>query len=172
MVLALSTLRAQVGPGPSDDVLEALLAAALEAIDGRYGPSGGTHREHLRPFGEWVRLGRRAYELGAVTDGGDAVDAADVELWPGGRYVRRLSDDEPTDWTGWVDVTYTPLSEAAERDRIAMALVKLDVSHTPGLTGITVGPWSEQYAQGDGTGYAKQREAILGSLRPLTVGTW
>jgi hypothetical protein len=158
MVLALSTLRAQVGPGPSDDVLEALLAAALEAIDGRYG--------------EWVRLGRRAYELGAVTDGGDAVDAADVELWPGGRYVRRLSDDEPTDWSGWVDVTYTPLSEAAERDRIAMALVKLDVSHTPGLTGITVGPWSEQYAQSDGTGYIKQREAILGSLRPLTVGTW
>lgn len=171
MTVDLEALRAHVGPGPADAVLSAALAAALEAIDARYGPAAATHREYLRPFGQWVKLGRRASEVTTVLEGTVAVDSADYLLWPGGRYIRRLDTAEPSTWTDWVDVIYTPLSEAAERDRVTYALCDLDLNNTPGITGITVGPWSEQYAQ-QGDSYAALRDAILGSLRPATVGVW
>jgi hypothetical protein len=168
----LALLREHFGTGPSDDVLGTALAAALEAIDSRYGPAAATHREHLRPFGQWVKLGHRASAVTTVLEGGETVASGDYMLWPGGRYLRRLdASDDPTAWTGWVDVTYTPLSEAAERDRVTIALVDLDLNRHTGLTGITVGPWSEQYAQGDDS-YARQRDAVLASMRPASVGVW
>lgn len=171
MALDLDGLRAHVGPGPSDEVLTDLLAAALEAIDERYGPDDATVTEYLRPFGQWVRLGRRASDITSVEEGGDAVAEADYELRPGGRYVRRLADGEASTWSGMVDIVYTPYSESAERDRVTVALVDLDLNRHPGLTGITVGPWSEQYTQDDDS-YRRAREGILASLRPLRVGTW
>jgi hypothetical protein len=168
----LALLREHFGTGPSDDVLETAMTAALEAIDSRYGPAAATHREHLRPFGQWVRLGRRASAVSSVLEGGEAVASGDYALWPGGRFLRRLdANDDPMAWTGWVDVTYTPLSEAGERDRVTIALVDLDLNRHTGLTGITVGPWSEQYAQSE-DGYARTRQAILDSLRPASVGVW
>jgi hypothetical protein len=168
----LALLREHFGTGPSDDVLTLALDAALEAIDARYGPAAATHREYLRPFGQWVKLGRRASAISAVIESGETVDAGDYALWPGGRYLRRLdSSNDPTAWTGWVDVTYTPLSEAGERDRVTIALVDLDLNRHTGLTGITVGPWSEQYAS-DPQSYAASREAVLRSLRPANVGAW
>ena len=172
MTVDLAALRERVGPGPSDDVLEALLAAALEAIDLRYGTASATKREYVQPFGQWARLGLRASAVTTVLEGTDEVDSDHYALWDGGHYLRRLDDNEdPALWNGWVDVTYTPLSEAAERDRVTVALVDLDLNRPAGLTGITVGPWSEQYAQGDDA-YLKAREAILGSMRPSRVGTW
>lgn len=171
MAVDLDLLRAHVGQGPSDDVLAGLLDAALEAIDDRYGPADAGGREYLRPFGEWVKLGRRASTVEAVLEGGSALGEEDYELWPGGRFLRRLSGAQSTAWAGMVDVTYTPLPEDAGRDRIVIALCDLDLNRSPGLAGITVGPWSEQYTQSD-EGYQAQREAILGSLRARSIGTW
>jgi hypothetical protein len=167
----LDALRDHVGAGPSDDVLEGLLAAALEAIDLRYGPATETYREYVRPFGQWVRLGIRASAVSTVIEGTSALETADYALWPGGKYVRRLHDLDPSDWTGMVDITYRPLSEAAERDRVALGLVKVDLAYHPGLTSITVGPWSESYSQASDS-HAQAREAVLRSLRPATVGVW
>jgi hypothetical protein len=168
----LALLREHFGTGPSDDVLETALDAALEAIDSRYGPAAATAREYLRPFGQWVRLGRRASAVTSVLEGGETVASGDYALWPGGLYLRRLdANDDPTAWTGWVDVTYTPLSEAGERDRVTIALVDLDLNRHTGLTGITVGPWSEQYAS-DPDSYATARKAVLDSMRPARVGVW
>jgi hypothetical protein len=94
------------------------------------------------------------------------VDAADYAIWPGGRFLRRLSSDEPAAWTGMVEVAYTPLSESASRDRVTLALCDLDLARRFGVTSITNGPWSESYGDAAGTDYAATREAILGSLRP------
>ena len=78
MTLDLEALREHVGPGPSDDVLEAQLAAALEAIDMRYGlaefdSADESQREYLRPFGQWVRLGRRASAVTTVLEANEEV---------------------------------------------------------------------------------------------------
>ena len=54
---------------------------------------------------------------------------------------------------------------------MTIALVDLDLNRHSGLTGITVGPWSEQYTQDDAA-YREAREAILASLRPPRGGTW
>ena len=175
MTVDLATLREHVGPGPSDAVLEDYLAAALEAIDDRYGPESDEKVEYLRPFGQWLKIGRRANEIVEVVEGGTTLDAADYVLWPdaGGRRVRRLSNDEPTHWRGFVEITYEPLSSTAGRDRITIALVNLDLTRpTSGLAGITVGPWSEQYRDTGGQSYQAAYEAILGSLYHSPPGTW
>lgn len=172
MPIDLEAARAHVGLGPSDDDLQTLLEAALEAIEARYGPIGATKREHLRPFGQWVRLGLRAEAVLSVTEGTSALDAADYELWDGGKYVRRLGTSQPVSWTAWVDVTYVPLSEDAQRDRVTLALLDHGLTNPEGLAGITVGPWAEQYQRREPGDVRKDREAIIASMRPATVGTW
>lgn len=172
MAIDLAGLREHIGDGPSDAVLTDLLAAAQAAITARYGSDTASRSEYLRPFGQWVRLSRPASAISSVIEGGTTVDAAEYEIWSQADYVRRLdSSGNVSAWTGWVEVTYTPTSEDAERDRVTIALVDLDINRHPGLTGITVGPWSEQYTQDDES-YRKAREAILSSLRPPKVGTW
>jgi hypothetical protein len=137
--LDLETLRAIVGTGPSDESLQAALDAALEALDNRYGPNtddesgGGTATDYLRPFGQWVKLSRRASEItsvleGSIVGGMTEVDEADYVLWEGGKYLRRLRDAEPTRWTSYaVEVEYVPFSEARERDRIIIGLVQFSL---------------------------------------------
>lgn len=172
MTVDLSVVRDHVGPGPSDAELTRQLSAALEAIVGRYGPVEATEREYVKPFGQWVRLGLRASAVTTVLEGETAVTSPNYVIWPGGFYLRRLDDDgDPIAWTDWVDVIYTPLSEASERDRVTLALIDLEINRSPGLTGITVGPWSEQYAQQDDA-YVVMRKQILDSMRPAKVGTW
>jgi hypothetical protein len=169
----LEDLRAHAGTGPSDEDLQTALVAALEALDERYGPEAPTVTEYLRPFGQWVKLGRRAAGLSSVKEGGTAVADEDRTIWPGGRFLRRLSGDEPAAWTGMVEVEYSPLSESAQRDRIAYALCDLELSRVFGLRGITVGPWSEMYpASADDASYADTRTMILDSLRPARMGVW
>lgn len=175
MVVDLEALRAHVGTGPSDPDLEAALAAALEALDNRYGPDVEEVTEYLRPFRQWVKLSRRASEVSSVIEGTTAREETDFALWPdeGSRYVRRVADDKPRSWTDNVEVTYTPLSEAAERDRVVFALCDLELARHFGLRSITVGPWSETYpdAADDGN-YTATRDMILDSLRPPAVGIW
>lgn len=171
MTVNLERLRDHAGTGPSDDDLEAALAAAIESVDERYGPDSTTVTEYLRPFGQWVRLSRRATAITSVLEGGTEVDEADRSIWPGGRYLRRLSSDEPTAWTGMVEVEYTPLQEDAGRDRVVIALCDLELARIFGLRSITVGPWSEQYQEAtDDMTYKATREMILDSLRPARSG--
>ena len=171
MAIDLEALRSHVGPGPSDDDLETALAAALEAIDERYGTDETEITEYLQPFGQWVRLGRRASSITSVLEGGTTVETEDFALWSGGRFLRRLSGDDPIAWGGMVEVAYEPVSESASRDRVTLALCDLDLARRFGVTSITNGPWSETYGDAAGTDYVATREAILGSLRPSYTWT-
>ena len=169
----LAGLRARVGDGPSDAVLTDLLSEAIAAIEARYGTDTGARTEYLRPFGQWARLSRPASAISSVIEGGTSLDSGVYESWAGdARYVRRLdASGNVASWIGWVEIEYTPVSELDDRNRVTVALVKLDLGLNPGVTGITVGPWSEQYTQDDAA-YPKAREAILQSLRPPLIGTW
>jgi hypothetical protein len=168
----LARLRDHVGPGPSDEELEAVLDAAIEALDDRYGPDSATVTEYLRPFGQWVKLTRRASAVTSVLEGGEAVASGDREIWPGGRYLRRLRENETAAWTGMVEVEYTPFSEEAGRDRIVLALCDLDLTKGGkyGVTSITNGPWVEEYASPADVPYDELRNTILGSLRYRGAG--
>jgi hypothetical protein len=171
-MLELAELREHVGPGPSDDVLERFLTAAFQSIEAKYGPAEDEISERLSPTGSLVRLSRRALSVSAVSEDSVLLDEEDTYvLWSGGRYLRRLSDGVAAAWQGYVDVTYEPFPEDAERERVAIALVNLDLNYAPGMTGTTIGPWSEQYPQGDRT-YEQERQAILRSMRQPTVGVW
>jgi hypothetical protein len=167
VAIDLEALRSHVGLGPSDSDLQTALDAALEALAERYGTDESEVTEYLQPFGQWVRLGRRASSITSVLEGGTTVSDDDYSLWPGGRFLRRLdADGDPQAWSGMVEVAYEPFSEAASRDRVTLALCDLDLARRFGVTSITNGPWSESYGDAAGADYAATREAILGSLRP------
>jgi hypothetical protein len=172
LALDLETVRAHVGDEPSDGDLQLLLEAALEAIEARYGPANATKREYLRAFGPWVKLGLRAEAVLDVTEGTTVLTEADYELWDGGMYLHRLGETQPRSWSTWVDVTYVPLSEDAQRDAIALALIDSGTVNPEGLASITVGPWSESYQKQTPEEMQSQRQAILGSLRPPRTGVW
>jgi hypothetical protein len=170
-MLEVDDLREHIGDGPSDDVLERFLAAAYQSIDADVGPSSAVASELLRPFGSLVILSRRASAVTSVREGDDVLATDDYALRPGGKYLQRRRDGRPVAWRRWVDVTYTPLPEDAERDRVAIKLVELDLAYQPGMAGSTIGPWNEQYMQGD-KAYQQERQAILDSLRSPAVGVW
>lgn len=173
--LDLDGLRARIGDGPSDAVLTDLLSEAIASIEARYGTDAGPVTEYLRPFGQWVRLTRPASSITSVKEGTTTLSAgaSGYQSYGGdARIVRRLdASSNPTAWTNWVEIVYVPTSEQDDRNRVTVALVKHELNNNPGLTGITVGPWSEQYTQDDKS-YAETREAILASLRRPRVGTW
>lgn len=173
MVLDLTDLRAKFGDGPSDTELTTSLLAAYEAIEWRYGPYSETVTEHLRPYGQWVNLTHRALSVSSVTEGTTALEETDYELWPGplGKHLRRLHETDASRWTEWVDVVYTVPPGDAWRDKMALGLVGVDVTYTPGLVGITVGPWSEQYSQSDDA-REQAYAAVLASGPRVVHGVW
>lgn len=169
----VETLREHVGPGPSDDVLERLLNAALQTITARYGEPAEEISEHLHPVGSLVYLSHRTAAVTAVREGTVLLDYSEYELAGGGKRLRRLDEDaEHTDWRESIEVTYVPDADDAERDRVAIALVNLDLNYQPGMTGSTVGPWLEQYANNSAQNYKLEREIILNTMRQPTTGVW
>lgn len=172
-MLTVEELREHIGDGPSDDVLERLLDAATQALDIRYGFERTYFEEvteRLVPYGTLVYPYHRAQSVSAVSEADEALDPADYEIRNLGRTVVRLaSDGTPTDWAGPVDLTYLPFDDDAERDRICVKLVELDLDYAPGISGSTVGPWAEQHPT-DAKAYQQLRETILRSLRVPVMG--
>lgn len=168
MTLALDELRQHIETDLEDDALQRLLDAAYQAID-EYAGVEGDVSEYLRAgYGDLLFLSRRALSITSVIERDVTLAASDYELRPSGLQLRRLTTGThpSTRWHGRIDVTYTALADDAERDRVAIELCKLDVTHEPGLASQTLGAWSETYQTGTAQtgGYSDQRAAILASL--------
>ena len=131
MTVDLAPLRDHVGDGPSDD--------------GPRGPARGRprgHRPALRPGPDDVprvraplRAVGRAWASAprtstSVIEGTTTLEDADYELWPGGKYVRRLDASDPSDWTTMVEVD---LHAALARPPSATASPSALVKHRPRL---------------------------------------
>lgn len=151
----------------AEPALQRLIDAAEMAIDRRYGPideltdrrrGGGTLLFLSRPAGAITAV----REVSATAD----LDATDYAIESGGLILRRTTTGTyPAElWAPWVDVTYTPLDDQAERTRVTVALVQLDIQHNPGLTAESVGDWAQTYANNSVMHYGLEREAILGTL--------
>jgi len=70
-------------------------------------------------------------------------------------------------WGHKVAISYTPLDDLADRCRVQVALVKIDLAYAPGLILERVGEWEERRDRGSATwNDTEEREAILASLQP------
>lgn len=156
-----------------DEALGRLLDAAREAVEERIGPVGDvTETVAMRPRHWYVRLGRRAMAIVAVSEGDPAAEVTSdgYYLHTSGRMLGRTG----TTWGSPVTVTYTPVPDLARREAAMISLVKLDISHSPGLVRQEIEGWSETYRiAGDiGNTYTQAREDILTSLRHPIAGVW
>jgi hypothetical protein len=130
---------------------------------------GATER-HGWTQGPLLMLDRAASGVLSVSETGVVLSPLDYLLRPSGMVLERLTTG-PTPrryWRGPVDVVSTPLVDAANRDRVAIALVQLDLNHEPGSGTERIGDWTDTQAA-DQT-YAVERTEILGSLLLDPVG--
>lgn len=176
------TFRLHASTSLGDAALQTLLDAAEQAIAihaGEYIVSSGADdevNEILTPrgIGPLLRLSRRAQSITTVVEGTETLAADDYELRSSGYVLRRLNDGTNPSlyWRNRVYVTYVPLSDTAERERVQIALVKLDLAYAPGVVQETIGAWSEQKANNSVWNYQQERAAILASLTAEPVGVW
>lgn len=163
-MLAVADLRRRITTALEDSDLQGLLNAAYQAIDGRV-PSG-PQTELLRvDAGDLVVLSYPARSITSIRDRGVDLDPDDwAQLSP--TLLRRLATG-PHPARHWhrPEIAYLMTADEAERDRIAIALIQLDLTYKPGLTGQRLGEWSESYSQATGS-YPAEREAILSSYAP------
>jgi hypothetical protein len=165
MALTVDEFREHVETELGDDAVQRLLDAAYEAIDEAIG-SAGTVSEYLHAgHGDLLLLSRRALSITSISERDVALASGDYELRASGMTLRRKSTGTHprTHWHGRVDVTYVAYPDEDERDRVAIALVKLDLTHSPGLAAQSLGAWSESY-QTSGPSYSQERATILASL--------
>jgi hypothetical protein len=155
-------------PSSTDEDLQILLNGAAEAIVQAIGPAGAL-TERLRPHGDLLMLSRPPQWVAAVLEDMNrtavALDPSDYALE--GQTLRRLASgpNPRRDWRGRVAVTYTPLDDTAERQRVQRELVELELNSSPGLLSQQLDSWREMYEGRGGAGktYAQTRADILAS---------
>ena len=161
--------------GLSDGTLQTLLDAAMTAIVNEIGPPGETD-ELITVHGDLLMLSRRAASITSIVERHGwipvTIAADDYEVSRSGRLLTRLRTGTNPSWCwrGRVKPTYVPVDDTAERIRVAVGLVKLDIVHNPGLPAITIGTWTEQYTSNSAFNYEVERAAILASLTSGEAG--
>lgn len=169
-LLTVDQLRTFVTSSLGDEALLTLLNAAEAAIVEVAGATGEI-TEHIHGYGLHRIVVNR--EIGTITsvtehDGGTetVLDATDYRA--SGYVLTRIGTGTSPRWY-WaphVVVVYTPADDAAERQRVQMELVKLDLNWKPGLTVQSVEGFAEQYA----ATYEQARADILATLGGGSVG--
>jgi hypothetical protein len=186
--LTVEQLRQHVTSSLPDAALQRLLDAAGQAITARAGNIGTISDTRVGGTG-LLQLSRRASAIVDVEEvywlerfepadlralvfseyvwaSAVTLDPSDYDLAASGFWMQRMADGtNPAEiWGQAVRITYTAFDDTAERIRVQLELVKLDLASKPGVTSEQIGTWTEQYAP-SGT-YAEAREAILRSLGP------
>jgi hypothetical protein len=162
VALSVEQVRERVEARLSDEALGSLLADTYASIARELGPEGPLTEVLTGDAEDVLLLSRQPESIESVIENGIGLDEGDYALR--GLLLLRLSTGpHPAQrWRGRPEITYTVLSDASERDRLAIALVKLELNTHPGVTSIKLGQFSETYAQGDNT-YARERAAIFAS---------
>lgn len=160
MALSTDAMRKHVTTALDDAALSKLVAAAYADVTERV---PATVVQSLEPTrGPILSLAWPSSSVTSVSDGGTLVAGTDYRVVPGsGQLLERLT--APC-WTEPL-VTYVSRVTDDDRDRVAIALVKLDVTAQPGM--VIAGnrsQWAEEYANTEDWNYQKEREAILATL--------
>lgn len=173
MTLTVDDLRGHIESSLGDTELGLLLDAAYESIDALIGPGGSedypasvTEILTVGP-GDLFMLSRPAESITSISESRSApttLDPDDYELI-GNQMVRRVRDgtNPRSAWHSQVTVTYEPLADTNRRDVAAIALVKLDATHNPGVMSERLGDHTLTQLPIPGS-YTKERQAILDAL--------
>lgn len=164
MSLTVEQLRQHLTTSLGDEALAQKLAAAYEAIDSRFGLGGDTTELFDLRTGDLLVLSWAASSITSLVEDDIELTAGEDFMLVTPTLLRRIhSGPHPSNrWRGRLVVTYGPIANEAERDRVAIALVALEINFQPGLASRRLGEYAESFAQGS-TDYAGQREAILAS---------
>ena len=167
MLLTVEELRLRISTTLDDATLQSLLDAAETAIVGQIG-APDVVQEYLRASGDLLILSRSASELTAVIENDVTLDEDDYELRADGQTLRRLrtGPNPNSRWRGRIDLTYVPLDDMAERERVQAGLVELELNYTPGASSERIGDWQETIGNGGAQTqtYDQIRASLLGSL--------
>ena len=179
MTLTVADLRQHVTSALLDPALQRELDAAYQAVDHRVGTTAAAVESHRAGSGPLLMLNRAAASISAVTEDATGVpvvlNAADYALRPSGSLLERLTTgpNPRSRWYGRVDVTVVPRVLIAERDRVAIDLVRNYLEFHPGVSSERIGEWQESFeGAGDESGYAARREEILATLDADAVGAY
>lgn len=160
MILTVADLRTFVTSALPDAALQTLLDAAEAAIVGVAGATGEV-TEYVAGGYSRIVVGRQIGTLTSITE--DDVLLAATDYRGSGYVLTRLDDaGNPRPWGTAVTVVYTPADDTAERQRVQLELVKLDLNYRPGLIAQSVEGFAEQYA----ATYEQSRADILDTLSP------
>jgi hypothetical protein len=175
----IDRVKARIETDLDDAEVQAMIDGIVTEIERRYGPNGpitehrGDERELLshRRFIDVVR----PIDTGAAIElveieppntgaaGNETTLAAnDYRVLHGGRTVERLVDgtNGRMYWAPLVRITYTPLSDAAQREEAVIRLMQLAINDR-GLASERAGDWAASYRDG-----GVEAEKILASLAP------
>lgn len=180
-ILTVEQFRSLSASSLEDSALQILLDAAEEAIVAFAGAPASA-LELLDGGNRFVSLARPATSISSITETSPwgatvtTLAADDYLLYPNGATILRLSGGTNSRWRwyGRVAVTYVPVDDTSERQRVQRALVDLDLNYAPGTTSEQIGAWMEQRSQQSNQwNYTQERDAILASLassyRPAMV---
>lgn len=175
----LDRVKARVETDLSDSELQAIIDANVAEIERRFGAIA--EFSHIAE-GDRDVLGQgrlltipRPIDTGqpitvvetACDDSETTLDAGDYRVLHGGRSLERLRSgpNARDEWASLVTVTYTPVSDQAERDEVTIALVQLDLSYRGLDKQESAGDYSRAGSV-TADAYPAEREALLQRLAP------
>lgn len=182
-LLTVAEFRTFVETDLEDEPLQVLLDAAEIAIDAVLGDLDYLgDRVDIRNGGSTIIfLSRVTGSITSITETvGDTVTELDPDDWllrSDGVSIERLSNGTnspswwggvPGGWSGRVTVSYTPADDLADRKRVQVGLMRLEINQAQGATSFTIGGYSESGGSASGLTYLQSREALLASLLPST----
>lgn len=179
MGLTVEQIRQHVSSDLGDEALQRLLDSAEADIVSVVGAAGSVIEYHDGGL-TYITLGRRVDPDSPVTitESWDSttpvvVDDDDWRLSNDGRAIRRI--DTGTNprlywYPGPVKVEFTAVDDDPVRDRVQIALVKLDLQYSPLISQESIDGYAYQQANNSAWNYGTERDTILSTLVPQGVG--
>ena len=169
----LDRVKERVETDLTDIELQAMIDEVVAEIDDRFGPNVeitvhvGEHRE-LDGDRVYLTVDRRIDQAQPLTiveidrSAETTLAADDYRVRDRGLTLERLTDgtNSRSFWQRLVRITYTPVSDAKQREEVAIGIVQLEVQYR-GLASERAGDWQASYPDA-----AADREKALMSLAP------
>ena len=151
--------------GEPGDITEYIIARPVANGYAPWGLSPGYNRISVsRPIATITSVTEYLSDVGTVLDGTD--------YRASGYVLQRVPDGTNPRWY-WgnrVTVVYTPQDETADRERVQIELVRLDLNARPGLAEQAVEGFLERYSGAGLLNYSAERADLLASLGSAASG--
>lgn len=174
--LAVADFREHVKTSLPDAAVQRLLDANALAINERGGPIGSLALVLTPRRDRFLFLDRPIASVTSILEyfndpvgiSGITLDSTDYRIQNAGTILERWGyGTHPADWwSDRVELTYVTVDDSAERNRVLIKLMQLDLNRQPGISSLRAG---EVINQQRGEAYNDEREAILASLVPSAL---